>query len=279
MAKGRQIGSLVAEKSHRGGFRDRPRYAYSPKKVVLFQINDRQIEQEWALMLESWGIGSISVSTEDALIANLHRAKLILFGLDRCSLDILSIASLKSSRPVIPLVAVGCEVDGSNRIEILDLGVEDYIEKSSSAREVVARVRAILRRREHSIYRFGEEFHRWSMDACTREVRLPSGERVFLSRAEFDLMKVFIEFPDRIFTAQELSMTVFSDNRQRSRAGVVRLIGNIRMKFDASSIRARVIQTVHHKGYRLICKTEDLDRFRIRGPKDVSLDGEPPQNL
>jgi DNA-binding response OmpR family regulator len=108
------------------------------------------------------------------------------------------------------------------------------------------------------------------MIASTREVRSPSGVRVFLNRVEFDLMKMFIEFPDRIFTAEELSRTIFSDNHHRSSAGVIRLIGHIRMKFDALSIQARVIQTVHHRGYRLIYRHEDLDGLRIKAPKNIS---------
>jgi two-component system, OmpR family, response regulator len=158
MAKGRQIGRLIMKESNRAGVRDQPRYACSSKKVVMFQLGDSRIEQEWAAMLESWGIGSISVSTEDALIANLHRSQLILFNLVRNSPDILNIVSLKSSRPIIPLVAVGSGAEVPLKIEILESGVEDYIDTSFSAREVVARVRAILRRRENTNHRFGEEF-------------------------------------------------------------------------------------------------------------------------
>jgi DNA-binding response OmpR family regulator len=79
---------------------------------------------------------------------------------------------------------------------------------------------------------------------------------------EFDLMKIFVQFPDRIFTAEELAMTAFSDNRRRSSAGIMHLIRNIRMKFHASSIRTRVIQTILHKGYRLIHQLDDPERSR-----------------
>jgi two-component system OmpR family response regulator len=272
MAKGRQIGSFVARGPRRFGFRDRPRYAYSPKKVLMYQINDSRVEQEWAQALESWGIGNISISSRDALIANLHRAQLVLFDLDRYPSDIFDIVSLKSSRPVIPLVAVGSEAEAPLKIEVLEAGVDDYVDKSCSARELVARVRAILRRWENSTDRLGEHFDvGWSMDKTSREVRSPNGARVFLSGIEFDLMKVFIDFPDRIFSAEELSMKVFSDNRRRSNAGIARLIGNIRMKFESSSVRARVIQTIQHKGYRLIHELEALEGLRTQVPGKMSF--------
>jgi DNA-binding response OmpR family regulator len=259
MAKGRQIGSLLEPEHRRFGLRDSSRYAYSSKKVAMFQISDQRVEQEWSPMLESWGIGSVAISSRDALIANLHKTQLILFDLDRYPSDIFEIVSLKSSRPIIPLVAVGSEGNESLKIDMLESCVEDYIDKSCSTREVVARVRAILRRLDHSAGRLGE--HKaagWLMNATSREVCSPNGVRVFLRKVEFDLMKVFIDSPDRIFTADELSMTVFSDQRRRSSAGITRLIGNIRMKFEASGIRSGAIQTVQHRGYRLIHDLEAL---------------------
>lgn len=258
MTRGRQIESLDTRGRRLG---NRSRFAYSQKKVMLFEMSDSPVEQEWAAMLESWGIGSISVSSKDQLIANLYRSQLIFFDLGRYTSDILNIVSLGSSLPIIPLVAVGSEADAAIKIEILEAGIDDYIDKSYSAREVVARVRAILRRREISTYHYGERLiGEWSMDSISREVRSPDGVRVFLSRVEFDLMKVFIQFPDRIFTADELSMTAFSDNRRRSSAGIAHLIGNIRMKFHGSSICAQVIQTIQHRGYRLVDHLNDLRR-------------------
>jgi hypothetical protein len=86
MAKGRQIGSLLKREHRRFGPFDRSRYAYSSKKVAMFQISDQRVEQELAPMLESWGIGSIAISSRDALIANLHKTQLILFDLEGLSL-------------------------------------------------------------------------------------------------------------------------------------------------------------------------------------------------
>jgi two-component system OmpR family response regulator len=225
----------------------------------MYQINDSRVEQEWAQALESWGIGNISISSRDALIANLHRAQLVLFDLDRYPSDIFDIVSLRSTRPIIPLVAVGSEGKEPLKIDMLEAGVEDYIDKSCSTRELVARVRAILRRLENSTERLGERRAvGWLMNANSREVCSPNGVRVFLRKVELDLMKVFIDSPERIFTAEELSTTVFSDNRRRSGAGIARLISNIRMKFEASGIRSGAIQTVQHKGYRLIHELEAL---------------------
>jgi DNA-binding response OmpR family regulator len=259
MAKGRHIGSLLKPEHCRFGLRNRSRYAYSSKRVAMFQISDQRVEQEWVPMLESWGIGSIAISSRDALISNLHITQLILFDLDRYPADIFDIVSLRSSRPIIPLVAVGSEGNEPLKIAMLEAGVEDYIDKSCSTRELVARVRAILRRLDLSTGRLGE--HNavgWSVNATSREVRSPNGLRVFLRKSELDLIRVFIDAPERIFTAEELSTTVFSDHRRRSSAGIARLIGSIRMKFEASGIRAGAIQTVQHRGYRLMRELEAL---------------------
>jgi two-component system, OmpR family, response regulator len=253
MAEGRQIGRLLKQEHRCGVLHDHLRYAYSSKKVVMFQISDQRVKHEWAPMLESWGIGCIFITSGDALIANLHKTLLILFDLDRYPPDLFDIVSFKSSRPIIPLVAVGSDGNEGRKIDMLEAGVEDYVDKACSARELVARVRAILRRLDHSTGRLGE--HKavgWLMNATSREVRSPNGGRVFLRKFEFELMKVFIDSPDRIFTAEELSTMVFSDRHRRSSAGIARLIGNIRMKFEASGVRSGAIQTVQHRGYRLI---------------------------
>jgi hypothetical protein len=72
MAKGGQIVNLVMKEDRRAGFPDLPRHDFSQKKGVFFQINDRQLERDAAVMRESWRIDGISVSTEDTMIANLH---------------------------------------------------------------------------------------------------------------------------------------------------------------------------------------------------------------
>jgi two-component system, OmpR family, response regulator len=105
--------------------------------------------------------------------------------------------------PVIMLSALGEETD---RIVGLELGADDYLPKPCSPRELLARVRAVLRRREGAepsgggCYRFAG----WSFDPRRRELRAPGGVAKALSSGEFRLLTAFVERPLRVLTRDQL---------------------------------------------------------------------------
>jgi two-component system OmpR family response regulator len=107
--------------------------------------------------------------------------------------------------PVIMLSALGEETD---RIVGLELGADDYLPKPCSPRELLARVRAVLRRREGAQPGGGGggsyEFAGWSFDPRRRELRSPGGVAMALSSGEFRLLTAFVERPLRVLTRDQL---------------------------------------------------------------------------
>lgn len=168
--------------------------------------------------------------------------------------DGLSICRRLSGQPggpgIVMLSAMGEETD---RIVGLELGADDYLPKPCNPRELLARVRAVLRRRNEP--RASEdhiaahcEFSGWRLDLVRRELRSPQGVIVNLSSGEFSLLRAFVERPQRVLTRDQLlDMARGPDTEAYDRAIDVQ-ISRLRKKLDDGS-GAEIIRTIRNEGY------------------------------
>ena len=156
---------------------------------------------------------------------------------------------------VIMLSAMGEETD---RIVGLELGADDYLPKPCNPRELLARVRAVLRRRgerhdpqEHLDARC--EFNGWRLDMVRRELRTPDGVIVNLSGGEFSLLRAFVEHPQRVMTRDQLlDFARGPDSDAYDRAIDVQ-ISRLRRKLDDGG-GSELIRTVRNEGYLFLSK-------------------------
>ena len=153
---------------------------------------------------------------------------------------------------VIMLSAMGEDTD---RIVGLELGADDYLPKPCNPRELLARVKAVLRRRRETEISFNAapsticHFAGWRLDIVRRELRSPQGVMVNLSSGEFSLLKVFVERPQRILTRDQLlDLTRGRDNEAYDRAIDVQ-ISRLRKKLDDRVGGAELIRTLRNEGY------------------------------
>ena len=157
-----------------------------------------------------------------------------------------------SDVPIIFISAKGSETD---RVIGLELGADDFLAKPFGTRELVARVRAVLRR--HSLERApadrekGElEFSRWTVNLPRRELKSPTGAMVELTGAEFDLLVSLCDNAQRVIARErliELSRTRLGDSSDRS---VDVLVSRLRRKLSSIGNPAPII-TVRGVGYML----------------------------
>ena len=148
--------------------------------------------------------------------------------------------------PVILLTARDAELD---KVLGLELGADDYVTKPFSLAELLARVRAHLRRSTepttNEVLRVGP----LELNPEARSVRV-HGASVTLTRSEFDLLAVFARHPERVFTRGELL-----DHLQEDATGAERTIDvhvrNLRGKIEAQPSKPRLLETVFGVGYRL----------------------------
>jgi DNA-binding response OmpR family regulator len=160
-------------------------------------------------------------------------------------LELLRLLRLESSVPVIILSA---KVSERERIAGLELGADDYVTKPYSPREVVARVRAVLRRGSGEP-RAPLEFGDLVIDPVRREVRR-AGEVVRTTRKEFDLLLCLASNPGRVYTRAELVESVWGYVWSGDTETVTVHVRRLRSKIEADPSRPQRLVTVHGVGYR-----------------------------
>jgi two-component system OmpR family response regulator len=158
----------------------------------------------------------------------------------------------QSQIPIIMLTARSEEVD---RILGLEIGADDYVTKPFSSRELLARIRAVLRRK---IERFDPApkikngsltFAGWCLDRATRQLRNPDGLRVALTGAEFDLLLALCEHPRRVLNRDQLLDLTQGRASGPFDRSVDTLVSRIRQKIENDPKDPAIIRTVRLGGY------------------------------
>jgi DNA-binding response OmpR family regulator len=152
-----------------------------------------------------------------------------------------------SALPVIMLTARG---EGADRIVGLELGADDYVTKPFSPRELVARVRTVLRRTNGPVEARDRIQHGdLTLDSETRDVR-KSGSLVSLTAREFDLLWFLASHPRRVFSREHLMSRVWGYEPAYDTGTVTVHIRRLRAKIEDDAARPRHIETVWGVGYR-----------------------------
>ena len=165
----------------------------------------------------------------------------------------------RSNVPIILLTALKEDVD---RIIGLEIGADDYLGKPFNPRELIARVRAVLRRRAAAVPEPGTSkvyrFEGFTADPQIRQVTDPAGGEVDLTGAEFDLLKTFLDRPGRVLSRDHL----LDLTRGREGDGLDRsidvLVSRLRRKL-AEGGAPPLFKTVRNGGYQLAAKVEVQD--------------------
>ncbi|MCG6200885.1 response regulator [Psychromonas antarctica] len=147
----------------------------------------------------------------------------------------------------VPILMITAKVEEIDRLLGLELGADDYICKPFSPREVVARVKAVLRRTvtiETNITAFTLHEFRLSVSFCGQEVSLTS--------VEFQLLKPLAHKPGQIFTREQLMQSMYSDHRIVNHRTIDSHIKKLRRKLDDISQGVDLIQSVYGTGYCLV---------------------------
>jgi len=155
--------------------------------------------------------------------------------------------------PVIMLTAMG---ELSDRVVGLEMGADDYLSKPFDARELLARVRAVLRRAGESRAPVGEvarpliRFAGWQLDLTRRELRSPDQVMIPLSSGEFDLLLVFAEHPQRVLTREQLLNLSRGHSHDAFDRSIDVQVSRLRRKLEFDTKRPAMIRTVRNGGYQ-----------------------------
>jgi two-component system OmpR family response regulator len=232
----------------------------SPDRILIVD-DDAEIRSLLAEYLDGQGYETMTAQNGEAMWQALRssRANLIVLDINMPGDDGLTLCRnlrTHSSTPVIMLTARGEPVD---RILGLEMGADDYLAKPFEPRELLARIRSVMRRSKGSASLPGRSnakqllrFAGWTLDVNAGHLIGKDGVVVMLSFAELRLLKVFLDHPSRILTRDQLlNFTQGRDAEAFDRAIDVQ-ISRLRQKLNDDARSPQIIKTVRSGGYILV---------------------------
>jgi len=197
------------------------------------------------------GLHTLRVEAPDLLVLDLGLP-------DRDGWDLTRLIRSDRQLANIPIIMLTARVEESDRIIGLELGADDYITKPFNPREVVARVRAVLRRTSVGKTTFSR---RISMAELTLDldehILTIQGKQVELTPTEFELLALFMENPGHTYTREELLEKTLGYSYEGTGRTLDTHILNLRQKIEPDPRHPAHIQTVHRIGYRFAKESGD----------------------
>jgi DNA-binding response OmpR family regulator len=220
--------------------------------TVLVVDDESKIVQLARDYLEHSGFRVIAAGDGRAALAAARAEKpdLVVLDLGLPALNGLDVARVLRRESRVPIIMLTARADESDKLVGLELGADDYITKPFSPKELVARVRAVLRRMENAVA--GAETIRAAdvtLDMARR--RVTAGERsVDLTATEFQLLAALARQPGRVFTRAQLLDAVRGVAFESYERAIDAHIKNVRRKLEIDPRKPRYLLTVYGVGYK-----------------------------
>jgi two-component system, OmpR family, alkaline phosphatase synthesis response regulator PhoP len=222
-------------------------------KTILIIEDEPAIARLIRDYLERAGFATITAADGDAGLARARADKpdLILLDLGLPRRDGLDVAREIRKTSEVPIIAVTARGDETDRIVGLELGADDYVVKPYSPKELVARVRAVLRRSEgvvtEDVIRSGD------IEIDVGRMRVKIDDRVVdLTATEFQLLTTLARTPGRVYTRSQLLDSIHGVAFEAYERAIDTHVRNIRRKIEPIPEEPRYLQTVHGVGYRFV---------------------------
>ena len=220
--------------------------------TVLVVDDEPSVRDVVVRYLRQEGYETLEAGDGDAARELLEREtpSLIVLDLMLPGMDGLSLCRWIRERSELPVIMVTALGEESDRLTGLDLGADDYLTKPFSPRELVARVKAVLRRSSPPPTNERIEFGELVIDGARREAR-KAGEPLRLTALEFDLLWFLASNPNRVFERGELMSQVWGYTSELDTGTVTVHVRRLRAKIEDDPSHPRHLETVWGSGYRL----------------------------
>ena len=227
------------------------------KKHILVVDEDREARAELAAALEKTGYRVTTANSSNGMQRAIERARIDMVVLDVCFSEEDGMRVCRSLRTAsdVPFIIVARRADEVDRILGLEMGADDYLAKPVNSRELLARMRNILRRVNGAgtpatnararLFRFGG----WQLDSVARELCDPQGQRATLRNSEYRVLSSLLAHGNRVVSRGKLvELARGRDAGPFDRSIDVR-ISRLRQVLGDDARVPRIIKTVHGEGY------------------------------
>lgn len=227
---------------------------------IVVVDDDSEIRRLLTRFLKGHGFTVTAVSDAQSLFHTLTKqpADLIILDLMLPQTDGLDICRRIRATSTVPVIMLTAKREETDRIVGLEIGADDYLTKPFNPRELLARMKAVMRRVHAPPGQIGDRaardylFEGWRVDFLRRELINPAGVVVDLSGGEYDLLIAFLEAPQRVLSRDHLLEIA----RSRAATGFDRSIDTqiyrLRRKLDSSDENTSLIKTVRGAGYMFV---------------------------
>jgi two-component system response regulator RegX3 len=215
---------------------------------VLLVEDDEPIAESLTRGLSRYGFEVRWVRTGTEALASHEEATIVLVDLGLPDMDGLDVCRELRARGDVPIIVISARSDEVDRVVGLEIGADDYVTKPFGVREVVARMRAVLRRvQPRTEPEPAQEHGRLRIDRRGRRVHL-DGAEVDLTPKEFDLLAFLAEEPGAVFTREQIMEAVWDENWFGPTKTLDVHVGVLRRKLGD----AAALETVRGVGFRLV---------------------------
>ena len=197
-------------------------------------------------------------------------ADLVLLDINLPGEDGLELTRLLRASHDVGIILVTGRTDDVDRIVGLEIGADDYVTKPFNPRELLARVKTLLRRTTARAPPVSgtKTFSGWRFDTLSRRLVSPAGDRVALTRAEFELLNALIARPGTVLTRERLLGCITHRSWTPGDRTVDVLVRRLRRKLEADPKSPELIVTVHGEGYMFAAEVSG--RRGRRGPSSFA---------
>jgi len=224
---------------------------------ILVVDDDREIRTLLREYLQQQGYRVTAVADGKGLRAAVDNSHpdLIILDLMLPGEDGLTLCRDLRARSAVPIIMLTARGEETDRIVGLELGADDYIAKPFSPRELLARIKSVLRRtralpenlkhEESGVFRFAG----WTLDAATRNLTSPAGVVVALSGTDFRLLKIFVDHPNRVLTRDQLIDLMLAREAGPYDRAIDVQVSRLRQRLGEDAKEPVIIKTVRGQGY------------------------------
>lgn len=224
---------------------------------ILVVDDDREIRRRLSKFFREHGLSVSEAGNGREMLTILRRGAIDLIVLDVMMPgdDGLALCRQLRATDTIPIILLTALMADTDRIVGLELGADDYVTKPFNPRELLARVRALIRRssmaahRAHNnappVYRFAD----WQLDVNKRALKSPDGALVVLTSSEFDLLVVFLENPQQALKREQLLEALHGLSTTQFDRSIDVHVSRLRRKIEPDPQNPILIKTIRHEGY------------------------------